>query len=552
MSFVEWTLLIGAGLIMEIGGFFAGWGLLADRLAGGRKSRRCPKCWYSLEATTGGTCSECGYAARSERKLHRSRRRWKVVLLGGVFLLVGMGLYGYNVTRVLDLNRVLPISAQLLMADLLGRERVLASVGELTRDDGLSAGEMYLLESVALETLRHPSSSVDARVEACSALSMTESKIVRREEAGRAMMETLGKLPDKAGSWYFESIGKLIGSDKMVEMAVALVASSPQGMERFAAEVALSAKSPMSESAMRSYADLWILYSGSDEYSLNISEELFSQPTDAIFERLLEHLKSGKPEVRVRVFDFLGALPSTTGRYIPAHRALMKTAMAEVANPESLVRNEAMRAVGSWRSWNTRLVLDELAMLIGLPGDNHDVGPNARECFDRFPQNAEDEPKLVGALAKALISGDDSTRLAALEILSKRAHLGSAEVADAAFTAASLTEEPAVLDRLVFSMAGSIYVRTCISSAEASDPPLEWIDVEGRLVETLARPGAMTAIACKWLARSPTPTSRTIAALQALSIDTSRGRADRAAARDALLHIRDRRQAGVDVLEALK
>lgn len=45
-----------------------------------RKVRRCPKCWYDLSHTPGMTCSECGYTARRERQLFRTRRRKRWVL----------------------------------------------------------------------------------------------------------------------------------------------------------------------------------------------------------------------------------------------------------------------------------------------------------------------------------------------------------------------------------------------------------------------------------------------------------------------------------------
>lgn len=54
------------------------WALFFDLLRHRfRPPRRCPKCWYDLSRTEGLTCSECGYTARKERKLHKSRRRWR-------------------------------------------------------------------------------------------------------------------------------------------------------------------------------------------------------------------------------------------------------------------------------------------------------------------------------------------------------------------------------------------------------------------------------------------------------------------------------------------
>jgi hypothetical protein len=45
------------------------------------RPRRCPKCWYDLSHTPGMRCSECGFEARHEKRLHRVRRRWILVPL---------------------------------------------------------------------------------------------------------------------------------------------------------------------------------------------------------------------------------------------------------------------------------------------------------------------------------------------------------------------------------------------------------------------------------------------------------------------------------------
>ncbi|GEM_PF-4502140 len=55
-----------------------------------RKTRRCPKCWYDLSHTPGMTCSECGYTARREKQLFKTRRRKRWIV---VFLLLWLSSY---------------------------------------------------------------------------------------------------------------------------------------------------------------------------------------------------------------------------------------------------------------------------------------------------------------------------------------------------------------------------------------------------------------------------------------------------------------------------
>ncbi len=63
------------GALVGLGGLaLLLWSLFADRP---RARRRCPKCWYDLTGSPHLTCSECGYAARGERSLRKTRRRWR-------------------------------------------------------------------------------------------------------------------------------------------------------------------------------------------------------------------------------------------------------------------------------------------------------------------------------------------------------------------------------------------------------------------------------------------------------------------------------------------
>src|SRR5262245_34729523 len=60
-----------------------------------RRRRRCPRCWYDMSHSPGLVCSECGHAAKRERRLFKARRRWR---LAGVALLMWIGGYALSVT----------------------------------------------------------------------------------------------------------------------------------------------------------------------------------------------------------------------------------------------------------------------------------------------------------------------------------------------------------------------------------------------------------------------------------------------------------------------
>ncbi|MGE3106810.1 MAG: HEAT repeat domain-containing protein [Phycisphaerales bacterium] len=62
------------------------WSIRGDRARG---RRRCPACWYDMALVPGITCPECGKSARRERRLFRTRRRWRVLMFSIMLLLLG-------------------------------------------------------------------------------------------------------------------------------------------------------------------------------------------------------------------------------------------------------------------------------------------------------------------------------------------------------------------------------------------------------------------------------------------------------------------------------
>jgi hypothetical protein len=82
----------------------AGWALLADRSRG---RRRCPKCFHAMDPAIGLVCPECGKDARQERRLFRTRRRWKLAA-AAVVLLGGAAVAAFGLARVRQAGGVRP------------------------------------------------------------------------------------------------------------------------------------------------------------------------------------------------------------------------------------------------------------------------------------------------------------------------------------------------------------------------------------------------------------------------------------------------------------
>lgn len=83
---LDWLFLLGGAIVGLVGLALFAWALFRDRSRG---RRRCPSCWYDMSGTPDLKCSECGHDARFERRLYRTRRRWKWAVLGVTGMLLG-------------------------------------------------------------------------------------------------------------------------------------------------------------------------------------------------------------------------------------------------------------------------------------------------------------------------------------------------------------------------------------------------------------------------------------------------------------------------------
>src|SRR5262249_9336914 len=85
----DWIFWIAGGVVGVLGLALLAWGVVGDRARG---RRRCPRCWYDMGSTPGMVCPECGRAAKGERRVKRSRRRWRAVGLALVVVVIAAGL----------------------------------------------------------------------------------------------------------------------------------------------------------------------------------------------------------------------------------------------------------------------------------------------------------------------------------------------------------------------------------------------------------------------------------------------------------------------------
>jgi hypothetical protein len=116
--------IIAGSLLLLAGAATALYALFADRSRG---RRRCPSCFYSMDGATGLLCPECGRTARSQRTLHRTRRRWRLALIGCGILTLGAGAIAWPIARAKNPWTLLPHPAlawAMVRSDSLNRPQM--------------------------------------------------------------------------------------------------------------------------------------------------------------------------------------------------------------------------------------------------------------------------------------------------------------------------------------------------------------------------------------------------------------------------------------------
>ncbi len=84
-SYISYIPALG-WLFLGLAVVLTAYALFADRAKG---RRRCPKCWYDMAGLPGPQCPECGHAARNDRALSRTRRRWKRLVFTVPLAIIG-------------------------------------------------------------------------------------------------------------------------------------------------------------------------------------------------------------------------------------------------------------------------------------------------------------------------------------------------------------------------------------------------------------------------------------------------------------------------------
>ncbi|MBX3381626.1 MAG: hypothetical protein KF805_16135 [Phycisphaeraceae bacterium] len=560
MTFQVWLFWVAGVVLGGIATLIVAWAVFADRLTGDRGKRRCPRCWYDMPPANGRTCPECGHEARSESKLFRTRRRWGWAIVGLLTLACAFALNWYTAGRVLGWTRVMPLWMQVRLVPIIPEYDILSQNSWYNASAlELDGGTAKRLQEIAIAEVQrngsNPSAAKSVAQPAAYALNAIKSQITDRERVGKALLRAAidnpGSMHHCAGKLAAELLGQesyFVETASMIERGVA---SGPRvAGQSIVPYLILGLTSPVSDQTAIAVADIAISEAQPGGTYSQLTTLIQENPTP-FFRRLLERFRSGDKNRRGAVLWVLRANIRSSVASEPSYLEICREACAMLDDEDGAVREQGTLLIGYFFPDVIAPIFPEMGAL--LNANQEWTRRYVRTCLVNVKVNRPaDEEALVAAVAETLRSGKDRGRALALEILILRKQSLRPGVDSTLLDAIERTDDAELADQLARQYCAIGATRSLFPATFGPQSNACWEQLEQRLLPMLDRGGAHTEVACRWIGRLPLPREAAFAKLQMVSSDASRAAPDRAAARDALLHIRDRSRPEVDVLEPLK
>ncbi|MBY0112875.1 MAG: hypothetical protein K2Y21_08640 [Phycisphaerales bacterium] len=553
MTFTVVVLWLSGMLLGGIGAFVLAWALFADRFRGEHGRRRCRRCWYEMTGVAGLQCPECGHVARDERHLHITRRYWRRAFTGSLVLLAGIGCGWYATGSVLGWRRVAPLGVLVRLAPIIGREAALRSVAEGFGPANRvaipieSASEWLLsaTEELAVSVVRDKRASIDEVIAARDVLQWMRTRV----KDPFAVLAAFASVPMNHPAF------RLIGAESQRQITyltridenrlwlmIRSAALEPEHVGSQLIQDGLSAET----------ASLAVDLVLSKSVPGTTWPELAQASPDAIavfLRRCRERYFDGDDEIKHRVtrvvFPNWRAVPAGNADF----EAMARHQSAETMRGETFEKWNGENLI----TWQLAGALSKMAPEVARLLDIEAARPRIEAIFRTNVAPKQMTPQVVSeALAEAICIGGDAARLAALRIADRRGDCDQAMLAEAAIAAVPLVRDSITLDALCRRVFDLTADGGALLGVEPRIDPDHAYELEAALVRNLAAPGQIGSVSARWLGMMPRPSDPAVKALRAAAQNAANSTPLRNAARDALLHIRDRANPGFDPLTPLE
>jgi hypothetical protein len=546
MTTAAWIYWIIGAALGGVGFFLSTWALLSDWLAGHRKQRRCAKCWYDMAAVVGLKCPECGREAKSEKGLHRSRRRWKGAALGLCLIVVGglAQLASWGTLR--GWYAVLPISLQIKLVPWIGSDPIFASamLGRI-RGASLSDAQFAAIEALTIQVLEDSKADPWRKENVLVGFYGLKKDPIDRERFGEAatavILNSNSEIPrSEAIVW----AGNLRGPTKFAEAVVATL--GPQRSSSLLSKVfEVLCRPPVDQERVLAIADA--SQRMTSRMGFGQIYPIMNAHPEVFFGRIAENLRNAKEEDLPKVLSPIYSLLRSSTVQVPARDEIVQRAAELLGMSDPELRSVCRDVTDPIHGEKLLPALPALVSHLSSP-----VGETrtwAKRVLTRLQLSEGSNKILLELLASRFCEQDSPGRLDALEVFRARVPTPPTPLRANVFSCLDTIDDAAALDAALAAFFPD--EATGIVWQPQSPGPAN-PELRALLARMLQHPGARTAAAARWLGERGDAKKELRTQLAAVASDTSRTPADRAAARDALLHIRDRADPSIDPLTPLE
>lgn len=547
MTTAAWIYWITGAALGGVGFYLASWALLSDWLAGHRKHRRCAKCWYDMTAVVGFKCPECGREVKSEKGLHKSRRRWRVASLGIAAAIGGLFLNLFVLGQLRGWVTVLPTAAQIWFIDLIGPQPALFSLSRSkAKGSDLTLSDFQAIERAVVECLEDSSRQLYEKHSLVEDFYELARDPIDRQRFGTAAVNYVLSYPqeDVPNTGGLAWCMNLRGPAYVAKQAVSRL--GPQRDSRLLSRIFFGlCRRPMDDERVRAIAD--VTQRMPSRMGFGDIDPVMNAHADVFFGRILENLREAQGEDVFNVLSPMYMLLRSSTTPSTARDEIVKTAAELLGSADPKLRSVCRDVTDP--TFGEKILPALPALVSHLSSQVGETRTWAKRVLTRIQLSEGSNKILLELLASRFCEQDPQGRLDAIEVFRARVPTPLTPLRANVFACIDTIDDAAALDAALAAFfpdeaTGIIWQP---QSPGPANPELRAL-----LARMLQHPGARTAAAARWLGGRGDAMKELRTQLAAVASDTSRTPADRAAARDALLHIRDRESPTADVLAPLE
>jgi len=468
---------------------------------------------------------------------------------GVALTLCAFALNWYAAGLALGWQSFAPAAILLRLSPIIGREEALRSVigrGTMTFPDAIpiekaSSWTLAPVERVAISVLEDKNASFPEVWAAVDAIYWMRDRVTQPEKIARLLTECPPGRMMPQYTWsnaLYSILAKhevVLDPAKIADAATSIGSNPGEVASRFLSE-------GLSENIARLVPDL-LARGGHNQLTWPELEGVTPEVKSALLKRLREVYFAGDELAKQRITSFL----YPNGKMMPAFNTDFEAMARDQIGRMRRGEDTDFLVDNAFITWQVSEALSGLVPELGdlLSSPKLYARERASDVLRSIQASPKNSPAITMAIVAAIRDGTVDARHMAIPIARRRRDIDRNAVVQAILESIGKVSDPVTLDamyRFVFpseveGVASKALDQWANSESAAS--------LQHALVEHVQSDRPCAAISATWIARLPAISPETIKVLAATMEDGSKSAAIRVAARDALLHIRDREQPDV-------